>query len=243
MDLKPSKADDSFTAGVNIAGFDFGCLTDGSQNVSDVYPPLQALGGPDGAGQMKHFVTNDNLNIFRLPVGWQYLTASTLGGTLNSANLAKYDQLVQACLATGASCIVDIHNYARWNGGIIGQGGPTNAQFVSLWTQLATKYKGSSKIIFGVMNEPHDVDINEWATTVQAVVTAIRGAGATTQISESRRPLYLQFEKSAFLMRCSPSPGKQLHFSRHVHQQWLRCRPGEGHESRRKHNQPRLRCP
>jgi len=33
------------------------------------------------------------------------------------------------------------------------------------------------------MNEPHDVpDIDKWADTVQAVVTAIRGAGATTQI-------------------------------------------------------------
>lgn len=33
------------------------------------------------------------------------------------------------------------------------------------------------------MNEPHDVpDINAWAATVQAVVTAIRNVGATTQI-------------------------------------------------------------
>jgi endoglucanase len=164
-------------------------LTDGSQNITDVYPPVQSLGGPDGARQMKHFVTDDNLNVFRLPVGWQFLVGGTLGGTLNAANLAEYDQLVQACLATGASCIIDIHNYARWNGAIIGQGGPTNDQFVSLWTQLATKYASSSKIIFGVMNEPHDVDIAAWATTVQAVVTAIRNAGATSQISKCARLL------------------------------------------------------
>jgi endoglucanase len=50
-------------AGVNIAGFDFGCLTDGSQNISKAYPPVQELGGPDGAGQMQHFVKNDNMNI------------------------------------------------------------------------------------------------------------------------------------------------------------------------------------
>ncbi|KAH9212535.1 glycoside hydrolase family 5 protein [Leptodontidium sp. 2 PMI_412] len=168
-------------AGVNIAGFDFGCLTDGSQNTANVYPPLSSLGGPDGIGQMTHFIKDDNMNIFRLPVGWQFLVANNLGGTLDPTNLAKYDQLVQGCLATGASCIIDIHNYARWNGGIIGQGGPTDAQFASLWTQLAVKYKGNSKIIFGLMNEPHDVDINRWATTVQVVVTAIRNAGATSQ--------------------------------------------------------------
>lgn len=56
---------------------------------------------------------------------------------------------MQACLATGAYCILDVHNYARWNGAIIGQGGPTNAQFTSLWTQLATKYASNSKVIFG----------------------------------------------------------------------------------------------
>lgn len=104
---------------------------------------------------MKHFVTDDGLNAFRLPVGWQYLVNNQLGGTLNAANLANYDSLVQNCLASGAAlCEIDIHNYARWNGGIIGQGGPTNAQFASLWSQLAAKYKGNTKIAFGIMNEP-----------------------------------------------------------------------------------------
>ncbi|CZS88001.1 probable cellulase precursor [Rhynchosporium agropyri] len=168
-------------AGVNLAGFDFGCHTDGTQTLSEVVIPILGQGGPDGVGQMKHFIKEDGMNIFRLPVGWQYLVAGNLGGTLNSANLAKYDLLVQGCLGTGATCIIDVHNYARWNGGIIGQGGPADAQFVSLWTQLATKYKSNSKLIFGLMNEPHDVNITAWADTVQKVVTAVRTAGATSQ--------------------------------------------------------------
>ena len=44
--------------------------------------------------------------MFRLPVGWQYLTNGVLGGTLANATFPIYDQLVQACLATGAYCIV-----------------------------------------------------------------------------------------------------------------------------------------
>ena len=52
-------------------------------------------------------------------------------------------------------------------------------------------FPSSSKVIFGVMNEPHEVDITAWATTVQAVVAAIRGAGATTQISKSSLGLFL----------------------------------------------------
>ena len=167
--------------GVNIAGFDFGCGTDGTCNTTAVYPPLSSLGGPDGAGQMSHFSKDDNLNIFRLPVGWQWLVNNQLGGTLDSTNFGDYDQLMQACLSTGAKCILDVHNYARWNGGIVGQGGPSNDDLANLWSQLASKYASSTNVIFGVMNEPHDLDINTWATTVQASVTAIRNAGATSQ--------------------------------------------------------------
>ncbi|KAK3679722.1 hypothetical protein LTR78_000098 [Recurvomyces mirabilis] len=165
-------------AGVNIAGFDFGCDTTGTCGASSAFPP-----GSKGVGQMNHFVTDDGLNAFRLPVSWQYLVNGVLGGSINANNLAIYDKLVQACIASGAAlCEIDIHNYARWNGKIIGQdsGAPTNAQFASFWGSLAAKYANNNKVAFGIMNEPHDLDINLWATTVQAAVTAIRQAGATT---------------------------------------------------------------
>lgn len=61
---------------------------------------------------------------------------------------------------------------------------PTNRrmpQFASIWTQLAAKYKSNAKVIFGLMNEPHDLNVSQWATSVQAAVNAIRAAGATTQ--------------------------------------------------------------
>lgn len=69
---------------------------------------------------MQHFVNDDGFNVFRLPVGWQFLidNDTVASGTLNAANLVEYDALVQACLATGASCIVDVHNYARFDGGV-----------------------------------------------------------------------------------------------------------------------------
>ena len=70
------------------------------------------------------------------------------------------------------------HNYARWEGGIIGQGGPTNEQFASLWTQLAQKYGSQPRVIFGIMNEPHDLTVSTWVDTVQQTVNAIRTAGA-----------------------------------------------------------------
>ncbi|KIJ63195.1 glycoside hydrolase family 5 protein [Hydnomerulius pinastri MD-312] len=179
----PASAGKLTYAGVNIAGFDFGMDTSGDDTASSAYPPLTQYYGSDGAGQMTHFVNDDKYNIFRLPVSWQFLTNNEATGVLNETNFAEYDALVQACLTTGASCIIDIHNYARFNGDIIGQGGPSNEMFADLWSSLATYYASESKIVFGVMNEPHDLpSITTWATTVQAAVTAIRNAGATTQL-------------------------------------------------------------
>ncbi|KFY01062.1 hypothetical protein V495_02176 [Pseudogymnoascus sp. VKM F-4514 (FW-929)] len=162
-------------AGVNIAGFDFGVLIDGTQDISNAQAP--------NANQMAHFATDDGSNIFRLPAGWQFLTNNQGGGNLDDTNFGKYDALVQACLATGAHCILDLHNYARWNGQIVGQGGPADDDLVSFWTGLAMKYANEDRIVFGIMNEPHDLpSITTWAATVQKVVTAIRNAGATSQL-------------------------------------------------------------
>lgn len=151
---------------------------------------------------MIHFATKDKLNIFRLPVAWQYLVNNNLGGTLDAKNFGSYNLLMQACLKTGAHCIVDVHNYARWNGNIIGQsGGPTSEDFAGLWKQLAERFASESKAVMGLMNEPHDCkfyflyyskveklismtvpSLNSWVGAVQAAVTAIRGAGASSQM-------------------------------------------------------------
>lgn len=95
-------------AGVNIAGFDFGCTIAGTCPLTSATPPLASLGGADGIGQMQHFVKADGLNIFRLPVSWQYLVNGVVGGALDSTRWGRYDLLVQGCLKTGASCVIDV---------------------------------------------------------------------------------------------------------------------------------------
>jgi endoglucanase len=162
-----------------MAGFDFGCTIDGTCKTGG---NVDIVSNGNAVQQMQHFVNDDGLNAFRLPVGWQYLVNNQLGGPLDATNTAAYDKLVQGCLSSGAAmCIVDVHNYARYNGQIIGQGGPTNDQYASLWSQLATKYAAEPNVAFDIMNEPHDLGVPTWAVSAQAAVTAIRQAGATSQ--------------------------------------------------------------
>ena len=61
-----------------------------------------------GPTQMQHFKSKDGFNIFRLPVGWQYLVNNQLSGPLDKDFFGTYDAIVQSCLQTGAKCIVDI---------------------------------------------------------------------------------------------------------------------------------------
>nr|Q66NB7.2 RecName: Full=Manganese dependent endoglucanase Eg5A; AltName: Full=Carboxymethyl-cellulase 5A; Short=CMCase 5A; Short=Cellulase 5A; AltName: Full=Endo-1,4-beta-glucanase Eg5A; Flags: Precursor [Phanerodontia chrysosporium]AAU12275.2 endoglucanase [Phanerodontia chrysosporium] len=160
--------------GVNTAGYDFSVATDGSFTGTGVSPPVS---------QFSHF-SSQGANLYRIPFAWQLMTP-TLGGTISQSFLSRYDQTVQAALNSGPNVfvIIDLHNYARWNGGIIAQGGPTDAQFQSIWTQLAQKYGSNQRVIFGIMNEPHDIpSISTWVNSVQGAVNAIRAAGATNYL-------------------------------------------------------------
>jgi endoglucanase len=97
---------------------------------------------------MNHFANDDGLNVFRLPVCWQYLVPS-LGANLDETHFGIYDELVGGCLNTGAYCIIDIHNYARWNGQIVGQsnGAVTSDHLASLWYQMC--------VLTALHNETH----------------------------------------------------------------------------------------
>lgn len=119
-----------------------------------------------------------------LATSWQFLINNDkeVSDEFDETNLGRYDQFVQACLSTGAYCMIDIHNFARFNGGIVGQGGPSDDMFVTIWSTLAKKYAEESKVVFEITNEPHDLDLTMWAATCQKVVNGIRGAGATTQM-------------------------------------------------------------
>lgn len=98
------------------------------------------------------------------------------------------DQYEPSTRNTLTTFSIDIHNYARWWGGIVGQDGPSANDLAKTWSQLASRWASEPRIMFGTMNEPHDsagtndFNMDIWANTLQTVVYAIRDAGATSQI-------------------------------------------------------------
>jgi hypothetical protein len=171
LPIAPAKRALPRLGGLNIAGCDFGMNVWGWSGTS-MCP---------GTEQIGHFIEQGS-NVIRLPVGWQYLVGNDAASTaLDPAFFATYDRLVTEVTRRGAYAIIDLHNYGRWNSGVVGADGPSNDAFARLWALLAKKYANNDKVMFGLMNEPHDQDIGAFAVACQAAVNAIRAAGATSQ--------------------------------------------------------------
>jgi endoglucanase len=74
--------------------------------------------------------------------------------------------------------ILDPHNYARYNNQLIGSSGVPSSAFADFWSRLAQHYAANSRVIFGLVNEPHDMPTEQWRDAANAAIAAIRAAGA-----------------------------------------------------------------
>jgi len=159
-----------FLAGVNLAGAEFGSSLPGTYDKDYTYP-TQA--------EVDYFVTK-GMNVFRLPFRWERLQPSEKGA-LDSVELGRVDAFVAHATARGAHVVLDPHNYARYYGQLVGTEVGDDA-LADLWSKLAAHFKANPKVIFGLMNEPHDMTTELWRDDANAAIQAIRAAGATNLI-------------------------------------------------------------
>jgi endoglucanase len=158
--------------GVNLAGADFGStVLPGILGVHYTYPNKQEVDYFAGKG----------MNIIRFPVLWERLQRS-LYGSLDAAEIQRVDLFVKQVTDRGLQVILDPHNYARYRGQLIGSQAVPHAAFANFWWRLADRYKGNPKVIFGLMNEPHDMPMQQWVDAANNAVAAIRAARAANLI-------------------------------------------------------------
>ncbi|KAI9668824.1 MAG: hypothetical protein M1831_000893 [Alyxoria varia] len=166
-------------AGLNLAGCEFQCdvkgACTGGEEAKYFCPKPEQY-----KEQIAHFQKKYNHNIFRLPVGWQYIVGNDPAGKLGGEVWENFQGMVKECLASGSKCIIDVHNYGRWEGKEI-TGEAMEKSFADLWGAIAAKYASEKNIVFGIMNEPHDQDSAAWQKTCQKAVDAVRDAGAKDQ--------------------------------------------------------------
>jgi endoglucanase len=158
------------SAGVNLAGAEFGQLP-GKIEQTYHYPSDAEFDWAKSRG----------FAVVRLPFVWERLQP-TLSGEFDKAELAELDAAVRRAEARGLTIIVDPHNYGRWRGEKVGSNAVPVAAFSDFWRRLANQLAGRTHVVFGLMNEPHDMPVAQWAGAAQASIDAIRATGACNTI-------------------------------------------------------------
>lgn len=157
--------------GVNLSGAEFGGCTktvrygyDYAYPKNDVFDTFIALG----------------MNAFRLPFCWERLQPTAMQD-LDAAELGRLDAAVNYATSHGAYLILDPHNYASYQNGLIGAA-TTNAMLADFWRRVAAHYRDNNRVVFGLMNEPHGITSETWLSAANEAIGAIRAAGAKNLI-------------------------------------------------------------
>jgi endoglucanase len=171
--LQPACARSAITyTGVNLAGADFGeSNLPGTYNTHYTYPRPQ---------EVDYFV-GKGLNTFRIPFRWERLQRAQ-NAPFNTAELARLTTVVNYATSKGAHVVLDPHNYARYHGNVVGTAALPNASLANFWSRLSDEFKDNSRVIFGLMNEPHTMPTEQWRDAANAAIAAIRDTGATNLI-------------------------------------------------------------
>ena len=172
-DVEPEEPDPDLTyaRGVNIAGAEFNSSKlPGTENYDYTWNNEQTF----------QYFAGKGFNIIRVPVLWERLQP-TLNAPLNTAYLNGLKSNITWAKNHGAKVIIDIHNYGRYRGKVIGVSPdvPISA-FTDLWVRLTNEFKNETGVYaYDIMNEPHGMGTgdNSWQAISQAAVTAIRNNG------------------------------------------------------------------
>lgn len=158
--------------GVNIAGADFGQgHLPGVFGQDYFYPKLSSI---------DYFATK-GMNIIRLPVLWERLQHQ-LGENLDEKEMRRIDTVVNYAAAKGIKIIIDVHNYAKYYGAVIGSEKLPPTALGELWRQIAARYKNYEMVVFGLMNEPVGLQTEIWLEAANDAIAKIRQAGADNLI-------------------------------------------------------------
>lgn len=164
--------------GVSLAGADFGeGILPGLHGKEYVYPDAKYANGYASPAYFRA----KGMTVFRLPFRWERLQPKRRR-PFDAAELERLTTTVADLRALGATVVLDPHNYARYQKDLIGSEKVPVNDFVDFWKRLATLYKDDPDVVFGLMNEPHDMPSEQWRDAANAAIVGIRETGAKNLI-------------------------------------------------------------
>lgn len=156
--------------GTALSGAEFGPALPGIYGTDYTFPTT---------AEVDYFI-GKGMTAFRIGFQWERLQP-TAYGDFDAAYLARLDAIVFYATAHGANAILDPHNFARYYDEIVGVDVPADV-LSDFWGKAAAHYGADARVVFGLMNEPHDMPTEAWVADANASLVAIRNAGATNLV-------------------------------------------------------------
>jgi endoglucanase len=158
--------------GVNTAGAEFNLKNLPGTPFKDYTYPITAD---------LTFFAERGANIIRFPFRWERLQPS-LNGPLDAAELGRMRTTVNTAKAQGLCVLLDVHNFAKYYGDKLGENDALDEAFIKFWLLVAKEFSDPTQTIFGLMNEPANMPLAEWAVLAKRTLKALRDAEATNLV-------------------------------------------------------------
>lgn len=156
--------------GVNLAGAEYGEGI-GTYGKDYIYPSEKTVA----------YFAAKGMDTIRLPFKWERLQPQ-LGARLDGAELQRLRDAVTLIRKHGMRIVLDPHNYAYYGGKQIGSRDVPSFAFAEFWARLSVEFAGEKDVVFGLMNEPHDIAASDWLVAANAAIRAIRTVGANNLV-------------------------------------------------------------
>lgn len=159
-------------SGVNLSGGEFNSDKIPGRFGQNYIYPLPAT--------IDHFASR-GMNIVRFSVLWERMQ-HRLGNDLSEVEMRRIDSVIDRAASKGMKVILDVHNYAQYQGSVIGSDSVPVSTFADLWRRIAERYKNKDSVVFGLMHAPKSITTETWLEAVNLAIAEIRKAEAPNLI-------------------------------------------------------------
>lgn len=158
--------------GVNLSGAGFAPHVVPGKNGTNYFYPEKA--------HFKYY-RDKGVRLIRFPFLWERVQHRQ-GEGLNFDQVRLLKKTLDLAMQHDQKVILDMHNYGRYQGELIGSSAVPYAAYADVWRKLAERFKDHPALLgYDIMNEPHGT-VGLWPGAAQAAVDAIRSVDQQTLI-------------------------------------------------------------
>ena len=156
--------------GVNLSGAEYG-ERDGILGTNYTYP---------SEATVEYFAAK-GMTVIRLPFRWERLQP-VLNAPLDSNELESLKASVELIRNHGMAVVLDPHNFGFYDKKKIQEMPGGDIAFGDFWARIALEFGNREGVIFGLMNEPHDIKAPDWLKVANTAIIAIRAMDANNLV-------------------------------------------------------------